>query len=137
MSSDIIESVSGLLGFFIYFSTAVGLLAVFCALYVRITPYPEYKLIKEGNTAPAISFGGAILGFVIPMASAIAHSVSFIDMLIWGFIAFVVQIMVFFLVRLLFSTLAHDIEKDKISAGIMLGVFAVAAGILNAASMTY
>lgn len=137
MKSAILESVSGLLNFGIYLGTAFVLLAIFCTLYIRITPYSEYKLIKEGKTAPAISYGGAILGFVIPLASAIAHSVSFLDMLIWAFIAFVVQIAVFFIFRLVLSSLVKDIEKDGIAAGIMLGIFSVAAGILNAASMTY
>ncbi len=137
MTSAILESVSGIVNFLIYFGTSIVLLALFCALYIRVTPFAEYQLIKEGKKAPAISYGGAILGFVIPLASAIAQSASFIDMLIWGVVALVVQIVVFFIVKLTFATLVQDIEKDSVAAGILLAVFSVAAGILNAASMTY
>jgi putative membrane protein len=48
-----------------------------------------------------------------------------------------VQILVFFVTRTVFSSLAHDIENDRIPSGIMLAVFSLAAGILNAACMTY
>lgn len=137
MTSAILESVSGIVNFLIYFGTSIVLLALFCTLYIRITPFAEYRLIKEGKKAPAISYGGAILGFVIPLANAIAQSVSFLDMLIWGMVALVVQIVVFFIVKLTFATLVQDIEKDSVAAGILLAVFSVAAGILNAASMTY
>lgn len=137
MTSAIFESVSGIVNFLIYFGTSVALLALFCALYIRITPFSEYKLIKEGKRAPAISYGGAILGFVIPLASAISHSVSFLDMIIWAVIAFIVQIIVFLVVRLTFKSLVQEIEKDSVAAGILLGVFSLAGGIINAASMTY
>jgi putative membrane protein len=137
MTSALFESVAGIANFSIYFVTSVALVGIFCALYIRITPFSEYKLIKAGKKAPAISYGGAILGFVIPLASAIAHSVSFLDMLIWAGIAFIVQIITFFIVRLTFSSLVQDIEKDSVAAAILLAVFSLAGGVLNAACMTY
>jgi putative membrane protein len=131
------ESIAGLPVFLVYFGVSLVFLVLYCVLYVRITPYAEYRLIRAGKTAPAISFSGAILGFVIPLASAVSHSVSLPDMILWGAVAFVVQILVFFVTRTVFSSLAHDIENDRIPSGIMLAVFSLAAGILNAACMTY
>ena len=49
-----------------YFATAIGLLAVFILLYVFVTPYNEMALIREGNTAAAISLGGAMVGYAGP-----------------------------------------------------------------------
>lgn len=40
-------------------------------IYGRITPCNEPKLIREGKIAPAVSPGGALLGFVLPLASVI------------------------------------------------------------------
>lgn len=137
MSLSISESLAGLSGFLIYFGVALTFLVVYCTLYVRITPYAEYRLIRAGKIAPAISFSGAILGFVIPLASAVSHSVSLLDMVIWGLIAFVVQIVVFFVTQKIFTSLAKDMEDDRIASGIMLAIFSLAAGILNAACMTY
>jgi putative membrane protein len=110
---------------------------LFCLIYGAMTPYNELRLIKEGNTAAAISFGGALLGFVLPLYSAITHSVSFIDMLIWSVIALLVQCAVFGLVRLLFKGLVRDIENDQSAAATLLAFCSVAIGILNAACMTY
>lgn len=131
------ESLAGLPTFLAYLGVALGFLVGFCIVYVRITPYAEYRLIRAGKVAPAISFAGAVLGFVIPLASAVSHSVGLLDMMVWGAIAFVVQCLVFFVTQRVFISLAKDIEEDRIAAGILLAVFALAAGMLNAASMTY
>lgn len=137
MQYTTMESLSGLYAFLGYFSASALWLILFCVVYLRVTPYPELGLVREGKTAPAISFGGAVLGFVIPMASAIAHSVSFVDMCIWAVVALVVQIVVFLILRFSISGLVHDIGQDRTGPAIVVATFSVAAGILNAASMTW
>ena len=79
MQDILYESLPGLMDFCTYFAAAVGFVAVFCQVYCWITPYDELKLVREGNVAPAISFGGALIGFVLPLYSAITHSVGFVD----------------------------------------------------------
>jgi putative membrane protein len=137
MQSALLESLSGIVGFCKYFAAAVGFVVVFCQVYCWITPYNELKLVREGNVAPAISFGGALIGFILPLYSAITHSVGFIDMLIWAVIAMVVQLTVFSIVKLFFKSLAREIENNHIAAATLLAFFSVAIGLLNAASMTY
>ena len=137
MDSSLTESLSGLLGFCTFFAAALGFVALFCVVYCRITPYSELKLIKTGNTSAAISFGGALLGFVLPLYSAITHSVSFIDMLIWSMIAMLVQLATFGSVRLIFRNLVRDIECNHTAAATLLAFCSVSIGILNAACMTY
>ena len=65
-------SLQGLGSFLAYFGAAVLAEAVFLALYMRVTPHDEAKLIGAGNAAAAISLGGAMLGFTLPVASAVA-----------------------------------------------------------------
>jgi putative membrane protein len=110
---------------------------VFCQVYCWITPYDELKLVREGNLAPAISFGGALIGFILPLNSAITHSVGFLDMLIWAAVAMIVQLTVFGVVRLFFRGLVREIENNHLAAATLLAFFSLAIGILNAASMTY
>lgn len=50
--------------------------AIFVLFYTNLRPYRETALIRAGNTAAAIAFIGALLGFVMPLASVIAHSAS-------------------------------------------------------------
>ena len=136
-SITIAGSLAGLGNFLSYFTVAVVLLLLFLAAYGRVTPYPEFRLIKEGKIAPAISFTGAMLGFVAPVASAITHSVALIDMLIWACVALVVQIAVFLVLRLTFPDLCREIAADHIAGAILLGGLSLAAGLLNAACMSY
>lgn len=136
-SLGIMDSLAGLGSFLSYFVTAILLMLFFCLIYGMVTPYPEFRLIREGRVAPAVSFLGAMLGFITPLASAISHSVSFADMIVWALIALLVQIAVFLLIRLLFRDLCRMIAEDSLSAAILLGGVSAAVGILNAACMTY
>ena len=132
------QSLAGLPSFLFYFATAMGLLALFLVVYVLITPYREFTLIREGNVAAAASLSGAMLGFVLPLASAIAHSVSLLDMVIWGVIALLIQILVYLVARfLLFPDLSRDIPAGRVATGVFLGALSIAIGILNAACMSY
>jgi putative membrane protein len=137
LNSSFFDSLSGLLAFCAYFVAALGFVALFCLVYCRVTPYNELKLIRSGNTSAAISFGGALLGFVLPLYSAITHSVSFIDMLIWALIAMLIQFALFGLVRLIFRDLVREIENNHTAAAALLAFCSVSIGILNAACMTY
>jgi putative membrane protein len=128
---------SGIVKFLAYFVAALGLTALFLMVYMRITPYQEFELIDHGNTAAACSLSGTLVGFVIPLASAIIHSVNFFDMLLWGLVALGVQILVYFLMRQLFKGLAAAIEEGVVAKGLFLGALSLAAGLLNAACMSY
>lgn len=137
MQATILESFSGLYDFLAYFAVSAVLLALFCIVYLAVTPYPELRLVKEGKTAPAISFGGAVIGFVLPLASAISHSVSFMDMALWALVALAVQVIVFLILRVCFSGLVRDIAEDRLGAATVVAVFSIATGLLNAACMTW
>ncbi len=131
------ELLAGLNGFLLHFLAAGLLVALFSLIYIRITPYPEFRLIREGKVAPAISFSGALLGFVVALAGAIVNSVSFADMLIWSVVALVVQITVFSGLRALFPELCESIAEDRPAPAILLGALSLAAGLLNASCMSY
>ena len=137
MNSALLASLSGLLGFSLYFAAAIGFSVLFCLVYCKMTPYDEFKLIRGGNTAAAISFGGALIGFVLPLYSAITHSVGFVDMLIWSVIAMLVQFAVFGSVRMILKDLVQEIENNHTAAATLLAFCSISIGILNAACMTY
>jgi len=131
-------SLSGFDDFLLYFGLSIAFVVLFLAIYVRATPYREFALIRAGNPAAAASLSGSLIGFVLPLASAVIHSVNPWDMALWAAIALVVQILVYVVVRLLVSdVVARHIPEGKVGAGVFLGVVSLAAGILNAACMTY
>ena len=129
----------GILHFSLYFGLSLFFLVIFKFVYKFITPHDEWKLIKEEqNTAAAIGFGGAVVGFAIALSGAASNSVSLIDFATWGAIALVAQSLAFALVRIGFMPrIIHRIEANEISAGIMLAATNIAVGLLNAACMTY
>lgn len=133
----IMSSLNGLPIFFAYFVSGLILFVLFLFIYSRVTPYKEFHLIKKGNMAAASSLAGAMLGFVIPLANAIAESVSLVDMVIWGAIALAVQLLAFIAVRFIVPRVAKDIAEGKVASGLFLGSLSLSLGILNAACITY
>lgn len=134
---QIMESFGGFDDFLIYLAISGTLLAVFLAIYVRLTPYREVALIREGNAAAAFSLSGTLIGMAIPLANAVEYSVNPVDMAIWGAIALLIQLLVFVIARITLPHIAEDIPAGKQASGIFLGAISIAAGILNAACMTY
>lgn len=129
-------SLAGLPAFLLYFIVAIALLLLFAFIYTRATPHDELKLIREGKTAAAVALGGSLLAFVLPMSSAIIHSVTLIDFVIWGVIALIVQIATFFVVRLFLPNLSQRITNDEIASGLFVALVSLAVGTINAACMT-
>jgi len=122
--------------FLTWFPISIALLAGFAAIYIRITPWAELRLIRAGNAAAAASFAGALLGYALVMASVLANAVSRGDLLTWGVIGLLVQVLAFYVARwLLGADLARRIEEGQVSSGLLLGTVSLAAGMLNAASM--
>jgi putative membrane protein len=130
-------SLSGFDDFLIYFGLAILFVAAFLWIYMLVTPYNEMQLIRAGNAAAAWSLGFTLLGFSLPLAAAIIHSVNPWDMMLWAVIALVVQIVVFVVVKLLLPDLTRRIEEGQVASGAFLGMVSLSAGVLNAASMTY
>lgn len=137
MSSAALNSLAGLPYFIAYFGLALLLLTLCMAVYVAVTPYPEIRLIREGNAAAAATLAGVLLGFALPLASAVAHSVSLLDMLLWAVIALVAQLIAYLAVRVAVPKVVHNVRDGQVASGVFLGAVALAVGILNAASMTY
>lgn len=136
MEHSIFDTLASIGDFTLYLLTTLALTWLFVVIYVRITPYRELALIRAGNCAAALSLGGAILGFVIVLASVIIHSVSLPDLMVWGMVAALTQMVAYAAVRLMIADIARGIEQDRISHGIFLGVTSLSSGILAAACVT-
>jgi putative membrane protein len=134
---QVFDSFAGFDDFLVYLAVALVLLAVFVAIYIRVTPYREIALIREGNMAASFSLSGSLLGFIVPLAAAVQHSVSLVDMAIWGLIAMIVQIAAFVVVKVLIPSITEDIPANKGAAGFFLGSLSLGVGLLNAACMSY
>lgn len=123
--------------FFAYFGVAIAMIAVFLLVYLNVTPYAEIALIRDGNVAAAVSLSGALFGFVMPVANAIAHSESLADLMAWGAVAGVVQILAYIAARHAFPKMNGDIPAGKVAPAIFLAVLSMSVGLVSAACMSY
>ena len=122
--------------YLIYIVSALVMLGVFTAVYTAVTRYKEFDLVREGNIAAAMSYGGALVGFSLTLASSIAIHASFVMFLVWGVAAMVVQIVVYVVVANAIRGMNDAIEENNIAMGGLLGAISLAAGIVNAACLT-
>jgi len=133
----ILQSLAGLPAFIVYFCTGVVAIVAYLFVYTRITPHDEFQLIRDNDPAAAIALGLSLLGFSLPVVSAIAHSANVVDCLIWSAIALLVQVAVYYAVKIPVPNLSAKIANGELAAAIWLGLASLAAGALNAAAMIY
>jgi putative membrane protein len=135
----VLNSISGLGNFALYFAVSILLLFIFKVVYAFVTPHDEWKLVKEDkNQAAAIGFGGAMVGFSIALAGAVANSEFLVDFVVWGVVAIIAQSFAFALLRFTFMPkIAERIDNNEISAGTILAAVSISVGLLNAACMSY
>jgi putative membrane protein len=133
----ILQSLAGLPAFLAYFCTAFVITIGYLFVYMWITPYDEFELINKNVPGAAIALGLSLLGFALPVASVIAHTETLIDCVIWSIIALIVQIIVYFVVRIPIHNLPQRIAAGELAPAIWLGIASLAAGALNAASISY
>ncbi len=120
-----------------YMALAVAMVFVFAAAYLHCTPSAELRLIRrEGNVACALSFGGALIGFCLALAASIRLSVSPPDFVLWGVIAAVIQILVYFVATRFIKDAGGELARNNVAVGAFLGAVSVSIGLLNAACLS-
>ena len=119
-----------------YILVGTVMMVVFGATYLRITPAEELRLIKNGNLACALSFGGALVGFCLALAASIAQSVNFPDFILWGIGAAVIQILVYFAATRIIPHANEELVNNNVAVGALFGAISVAIGLLNAACLS-
>jgi putative membrane protein len=117
-------------------AATTGLFIAGLAIYIWLTPYREVKLIREGNIAAAITLTGQMAALAIPLGSMLAHSVNLADILLWGVVAVLLQLIAFAAVAILVRHLPKAIERGEIASALVLAAAQIVAGVFNAAAMS-
>ena len=119
-----------------HFGVTVLMLVIGVFIYMWITSHDERALIREGNTAAAISLSGAILGLAIPLAFCMASSVNVYDIVIWGLVTLVIQLATFWIIDIWLRDLSKRIEEGQVSTAILLVSVKLAVASINAAAVS-
>lgn len=130
-------SLAALPGFLAHFLAALALLAAAVAVLARFTPHDELALVRAGNAGAAIKLGGAVIGFALPIASAVSNSANLLDAVVWSVVALLAQLGAFVAATRLLPDWRAALERRGESAGAVLAAaISVGVGLLNAACLT-
>ena len=133
-SPEIQAFAAGFPVFLAHAGVTVLILLAGAALYVLLTPHKEIALIREGNTAAAVSLSGVLLGLAIPLAASLRASTNLIEIGLWGAVTVVVQLLVFRLVDMILKGLPKRIQEGEVSAAALLVGAKIATAIVIAAA---
>ena len=112
------------------------LIAIFFAIYTKVTPFDEISLIRKGNTAAALSLSGALVGFSLTVGSAILHTDNLLMFLAWAAGAMVVQLACYAVMARSLPDMNAAIEGDNVAMGSLMAVSSLSIGIVNAACIS-
>jgi putative membrane protein len=105
------------------------------AIYTRVTPFHERALMGEGNVAASTIFSGAIVALAIPLAALLATSNAIVDIVVWGVVAILLQLVTVLIASHLMRGMRAMIEEGKIAAALPIVAAQLAIALLNAAAM--
>ena len=105
------------------------------AVYAMLTPHKEITLIRDGNSAAAISLGGVMVGLSIPLAISLRASTSVVEIFIWGAATVAVQLLVFRLTDFVLRGLPQRIQDGELSAAVLLVAAKLGTALILAAAV--
>ena len=127
----------GLADFATYFGIGLGFMLLYVVLYLYATPHREITLIRGDNLPAAVVLAGALLGFAVPLASALRVANGLLDVAAWAFMALVAQLAAYALVALLLKDFSRRINRGEMAAAVLAGSIHLGVGLINSAAMSF
>jgi len=134
--SPVTAFVAGFPDFLIQLGAALGLFIVSLILYVLMTPHKELALIRAGNPSAALAFGGVVVGLAIPLGACLEHAFGLMDLVIWGIVTLLIQLIAFRVTDIFLRGLPRRIAEGDVAAAIFLmsmkiGIALILAGAVS------
>ena len=125
----------GLPTLLLQFAVTLVLLIIGIAIYMAVTPFRERELIGKGNPAAATALSGAVVALAIPLAALLATTAVLLDLIVWGLVAIVLQLVTVVIVSHLLRGMRGMIEAGHVAAALPIVAAQLAIALLNAAAM--
>ena len=119
----------------LHFVVVLVLLIVGITVYMAVTPFRERELLRQGNAAAATVLGGALVALTIPLAALLATTGALLDILVWGVVALLLQLLTVAVVFQLLRGMRAMIEAGQVAGAIPLVAAQLSIALLNAAAM--
>jgi putative membrane protein len=141
----VLQQWSSFSNFLLYLVVSIPLLLIGIKIFMWQTPYKEMEIIRdaacsendindEAGVAVAHSLGGKVIGQALVMGSAVLHSVSLGDLVIWGVIGIVFQVLVYYgFEKLTPFNVNQEVCKGNIAVGLFSSRISIASGLILAA----
>lgn len=134
--SLIVDSLgTGLPVLLLHLAATLLLLGLGVVGYMVITPFHERRLIAAGNPAAGIVLGGTIVALAVPLAATLATSTAALDILVWGAVAVLFQLIAFAVAALLVRDLRAQVDAGNTAAAMTVVGIQIAFALVNAAAM--
>ncbi|MEL6665635.1 MAG: DUF350 domain-containing protein [Pseudomonadota bacterium] len=121
--------------FLLMTGTAGVLLLLASTIYILLTPWKELALVRGGNGAAGLALAGAIAGLAIPIASCLASSLTLLDLLLWGTVALLLQLLTYRIIDMVLRDIPNRIQNDEAGAAIVLIAAKISVAMLLAAGL--
>jgi putative membrane protein len=118
------------------FVVTLLLLGLGIGIYVAITPFHEWRLAREGNVAAGIVLSGTLIAIAIPLGQTLASSTVVLDIVVWGLVALVIQVLTFIVATRLIRGLRTMIESGNVAVALVLVGIQIAVALVNAGAMS-
>jgi putative membrane protein len=133
--------VAGFPDFILQLAVALGLFVASLVIYVIMTPHKELALIRAGNPSAALAFAGVVVGLAIPLGSCLAYAFGLWDLVIWGVVTLLLQLVAFRFADMFLRGLPRRIAEGDVAAAVFLmsvkiGLALIISGALADPSMS-
>lgn len=146
MSSSVVSSAlagpeiqafaTGLPVMLMHAGASLFLLVAGTAIYALLSPWKEVAQIRDGNSAACVAFSGVLLGLAAPLAVSLSVSTSVVEILMWGGIALIMQLLGFRIVDFVLTGLPQRVKEGDIPAAVLLAAGRLAVSLILAAALT-
>ena len=135
LSAPLNAFVAGFPDFIIQLGVALGLFVASLFIYTIMTPHKELALIRAGNPSASLAYGGVIVGIAIPLGSCLAHSFGVIDLLIWGVVTLLIQLLAFRFADIFLRGLPRRIAEGDVAAAVFLMSIKIGLALIMAGAV--
>ena len=126
---------SGLPVLLLQFVICIVMLVLGVAVYTKVTPFHERELLQEGNIAAATVLSGAVVALAVPLAALLATTRAVLDIVVWGTVAILLQLVTVVIVSHLLRRMRLSIDDGNVAAALPIMAAQLAIALLNAAGM--
>ncbi len=125
----------GLPTLLLQFVVTLLLLALGIFIYTLVAPMRELEQMRRGNVAAATTLGGTVVALAIPLAVLLATSGALLEIVVWGIVAIIIQLVTFAIASTALHGLRGMIQADNMAAAVFLVSAQLAVALINAAAM--